>query len=113
MAHILREAKLIIWDECTMAHKKGIETLNRMLQHIRGYNQIMGGITVLLSCDFRQTLPVVLRADIVKACLKTPFLWPHVNVLSLRINMRIHPQHDLRAEMLSKLLVNIGDGNIK
>ncbi|GFW34953.1 ATP-dependent DNA helicase [Trichonephila clavipes] len=77
MAHVLREAKLIIWDECTMAHKKGIEALNRTLQDIRGCNQIMGGLTVLLSGDFRQTLPVVLRgtrADIVKACLKTSFL---------------------------------------
>ncbi|GFY55741.1 ATP-dependent DNA helicase [Trichonephila inaurata madagascariensis] len=73
----------------------------------------MGGLTVLLSCDCRQTLPVVLRADIVKACLKTSFLWPHINVLSWRINMRIHLQHDLRAKMLSELLVNIGDGNIK
>ncbi|GFR23837.1 ATP-dependent DNA helicase [Trichonephila clavata] len=95
MAHILREAKLIIWDECTMAHKKGIEALNRTLQDIRGCNQIMRGLTVLLSGDFRQTLPVVLRgtrADIVKVCLKTTFLWPHINVLSLRINMHVHLQ---------------------
>ncbi|GFR22424.1 ATP-dependent DNA helicase [Trichonephila clavata] len=76
----------------------------------------MGGLTVLLSGPFRQTLPVVLRetrADIVKACLKTSFLWPHINVLSLKINMRIHLQHDLRAEMFSKLLIDIGDGKIK
>ncbi|GFW00167.1 ATP-dependent DNA helicase [Trichonephila clavipes] len=102
MAHVLREAKLIIWDECTMAHKKGIEALNRTLQDIRGCNQIMGGLTVLLSGDFRQTLPVVLRgtrADIVKACLKTSFLWPHIKVVSLKINMRVHLQHDLRAEI--------------
>ncbi|GFX07196.1 ATP-dependent DNA helicase [Trichonephila clavipes] len=85
MAHVFREAKLIIWDECTMAHKKGIEALNRTLQDIRGCNQIMGGLTVLLSSDFRQTLPVVLRrtlSDIVKACLKTSFLWPHIKVVS-------------------------------
>ncbi|GFV51715.1 ATP-dependent DNA helicase [Trichonephila clavipes] len=31
MVHVLREAKLIIWDECTMVHKKDIEALNRML----------------------------------------------------------------------------------
>ncbi|GFU82926.1 ATP-dependent DNA helicase [Trichonephila clavipes] len=86
MAHVLREAKLIIWDECTMAHEKGIEALNRTLHDIRGCNQIMRGLTVLLSGDFRQTLPVVLRgtrADIVKACLKTSFLGPHIKVVSL------------------------------
>ncbi|GFW67307.1 ATP-dependent DNA helicase [Trichonephila clavipes] len=116
MAHVLREAKLIIWDECTIAHKKGIEALNRTLQDIRGCNQMMGGLTVLLSGDFRQTLPVVLRgtrADIVKTCLKTSFLWPHIKVVSLKINMRVHLQHDLRAEMFSKLLIGIGDGKIK
>ncbi|GFU61175.1 transposable element Tcb2 transposase [Trichonephila clavipes] len=72
--HVIREAKLIIWDECTMAHKKGIEAINRTLQDIRGCNYIMVGLTVLLSGNFRQTLHVVLRgtrADIVKASLKT------------------------------------------
>ncbi|GFV04814.1 ATP-dependent DNA helicase [Trichonephila clavipes] len=116
MAHVLREAILIIWDECTMAHKKGIEALNRTLQDIRGCHQIMGGLTVLLSGDFRQTLPVVLRGtrvDIVKACLKTSFLRPHIKVVSLRINMLVHLQHDLRAEIFSKLLIDIGDGKIK
>ncbi|GFV24685.1 ATP-dependent DNA helicase [Trichonephila clavipes] len=116
MAHVLREAKLIIWDECTMAHKKGIEALNRTLQDTRGSNQIMGGLTVLLSGDLRRTFHVVLRgtrADIVKACLKTSFLWPHIKVVSLRINMRVHMQHDLKAEMFSKLLIDIGDGKIK
>ncbi|GFS85076.1 ATP-dependent DNA helicase [Trichonephila clavipes] len=47
----------------------GIEALNRTLRDIRGCNQIIGGLTVLLSSDFRQTLPVVLRrtrADITK-----------------------------------------------
>ncbi|GFV64461.1 ATP-dependent DNA helicase [Trichonephila clavipes] len=84
MTHVLREAKLIIWNECTMAHKKGIGTLNRTLQDIRGCNQIMKGPTVLLSGNFRQTLPVVLRgtrADIVKAGLKTSFLWPRIKVI--------------------------------
>ncbi|GFT05676.1 ATP-dependent DNA helicase [Trichonephila clavipes] len=116
MAHVLREAKLIIWDECTMAHKKGIEALNRTLQDIRGCNKIMGRLTVLLSGDFRQTLPVVLRgtrAYIFKTCLKTSFLWPHIKVVSLKINMRVHLQHDLRAEFFSKLLIDIGYGKIK
>ncbi|GFX49356.1 ATP-dependent DNA helicase [Trichonephila clavipes] len=76
----------------------------------------MGGLTVLLSGDFRQTLPVVLRgtrADIVNACLKASILWPYIKVLSLRINMRVHLHHDLRAEMFSKLFIDIGDGKIK
>ncbi|GFU82852.1 ATP-dependent DNA helicase [Trichonephila clavipes] len=38
MAHVLSEAKLIIRDKCSMAHKKGIEALNRTIQDIRGCN---------------------------------------------------------------------------
>ncbi|XP_053598602.1 uncharacterized protein LOC106693789 [Microplitis demolitor] len=115
MAHVIREAKLIVWDECTMAHKNVIEALNRTLKDIRNSDRIMGGITVVLASDFRQTLPVVprgTRADEVKACLKSSVLWPHVNVLSLKINMRVHIQHDLRAEEFSKLLIDIGNGQI-
>ncbi|XP_044587129.1 uncharacterized protein LOC123266761 [Cotesia glomerata] len=115
MAHVIREAKLIVWDECTMAHKNAIKALNRTLKDIRNRDRIMSGITVVLAGDFRQTLPVVpqgTRADEVKACRKSSVLWPHVNVLSLKINMRVHMQHDLKAEEFSKLLIDIGNGQI-
>ncbi|GFW40734.1 ATP-dependent DNA helicase [Trichonephila clavipes] len=64
--------------------------------------------TDLTCCITRNT-----SRDIVKACLKTSFLWPHIKVDSLRINVRVHLQHDLRAEFFSKLLIDIGDGKIK
>lgn len=115
MAHVLQEAKIIIWDECTMAHKNGIEALNRLLQDIRGCDRIMGGVIVLLTGDFRQTLPVVprgTRADEVKACIKSSILWPSVKVLTLTINMRVHLQPNSKAEEFSKILIDIGDGKI-
>ncbi|XP_044588797.1 uncharacterized protein LOC123267978 [Cotesia glomerata] len=115
MAHVLREAKIIIWDECTMAHKKGIEALNRTLKDIRSCDRTMGGVIVLLAGDFRQTLPVVprgTRADEVKACIKSSILWPSVKVLSLTINMRAHLQSNLKAEEFSKILIDIGNGSI-
>ncbi|GBP40400.1 ATP-dependent DNA helicase pif1 [Eumeta japonica] len=114
MAHVLREAKVITWDECTMAHKKGIEALNRTLQDIQGCDRIMGGVVVLLAGDFRQTLPVVprgTRADEVKACIKSSILWPSVKVLPLTINMRLHLQPNSKAEEFSKLLIDIGNCN--
>lgn len=58
-ARIFKECKLIIWDEVTMAHKYAFEALDRTLRDIRSNNSLMGGITVLLSGDFRQTLPVI------------------------------------------------------
>ncbi|XP_074106851.1 uncharacterized protein LOC141532418 [Cotesia typhae] len=42
MAHVVRKAAIIIWDECTMAHKKGIEALDRTLKDIRDCDRLMG-----------------------------------------------------------------------
>ncbi|XP_044578499.1 uncharacterized protein LOC123261058 [Cotesia glomerata] len=75
----------------------------------------MGGVIVLLAGDFRQTLPVVprgTRADEVKASIKSSILWPSVKVLSLTINMRVHLQPNSKAEEFSKILIDIGDGQI-
>lgn len=58
---VLRDCSLIVWDECTMANKKAVEAVNRTLQDIRRNQDSMGGVTVLFSGDFRQTLPVVTR----------------------------------------------------
>ncbi|XP_044591486.1 uncharacterized protein LOC123269716 [Cotesia glomerata] len=115
MAHVLRETKIIVWDECTMAHKKGVEAFNQTLQDIRENNRLMGGLTILLAGDFRQTLPVVprgTRADEIKACLKSSILWPNIKVLSLKVNMRVCLQNDLRAKEFSELLIDIGNGNL-
>ena len=52
---------LVVWDECTMAHEKCIEAVDNTLRDIRQNNLVVGGITVLFSGDFRQTLPVVTK----------------------------------------------------
>ncbi|GFX87397.1 ATP-dependent DNA helicase [Trichonephila clavipes] len=59
MGKVLRTCQLIIWDECTMAHKKSLEALNRTLQDLRGNEQLFGDALILLAGDFRQTLPVI------------------------------------------------------
>lgn len=82
-AKLLRECKLIIWDEATMSHKNALEALDRTLQDLRRNNEVLGGVTALLSGDFRQILPVIprgTRADEVKACLKSSPLWNKVNI---------------------------------
>lgn len=113
MAQVLRDCKLIVWDESTMAHKGGFEALSITLKDIRGNDGVMGGVTVLLAGDFRQTLPVVprgTRADEVKACVKASYLWPLIWKLSLRKNMRVHLRGDVSAGQFSELLLKIGDG---
>lgn len=69
----------------------------------------------MLSGDFRQTLPVIPRstpADEINACLKSSFLWAHVQRLSLTTNMRVRLQNDSSAREFSKQLLKIGDGKI-
>ncbi|XP_046812126.1 ATP-dependent DNA helicase pif1-like [Lucilia cuprina] len=114
LAQILRECQLIVWDESTMMHKNGFDALNRSLQDIRSNDCLMGGLTILLAGDFRQTLPVVprgTRADEVKACLKSSYLWQLTKKLSLKQNMRVHLMGDESAKEFSKILLQIGDGN--
>ena len=56
---LLQNTDLIVWDECTMSHRKAFEALDRSLRDLRNCDSLMGGVTVVLAGDFRQTLPVV------------------------------------------------------
>ncbi|XP_049315847.1 uncharacterized protein LOC125779250 [Bactrocera dorsalis] len=115
MAKVLQQTSIILWDECPMAHKKSLETLNRTLQDLRRSLQLFGGALILLSGDFRQTLPVIPRstpADEINACLKSSFLWAHLQMLLLTTNMRVRLQNDSSARKFSKQLLKIGDGKM-
>ena len=48
-AEVLRQCVLIIWDECTMSHRKAFEAVDRLLRDITKSNEIMGGKLVSLS----------------------------------------------------------------
>ncbi|XP_044594871.1 uncharacterized protein LOC123272237 [Cotesia glomerata] len=79
MATVLKRCKIIICDEYTMAHKHSLEALNRTLKDIKNSDKLFGGTLLVLSGDFRQTLPVIPRstyADEINACLKSSPLWP-------------------------------------
>ena len=113
---LLRRAQLVVWDECTMSHKKAFEALNTTLQDIRDNDDLMGGLTVILAGDFRLTLPIIERgtkADEIDACIKSSrILWPRVETLHLRTNMRVHRFQDASAGVHAELLLRIGNGQI-
>ncbi|CAH0682997.1 unnamed protein product [Spodoptera exigua] len=116
MGKLLMQCKLIVWDECTMAHKKSLEALNFTLKDLRRNNNIFGGLMILLAGDFRQTLPVVPRgtpADELNACLKASPLWNNVKTLSLSTNMRVQLQNDQSAAQFSKQLLDVGNGKVQ
>lgn len=61
MAAVLKICKLIVWDEAPMTHKEYMGALDRLLRDIRGNDQLMGNVLIVLAGDFRQTLPVIPR----------------------------------------------------
>ncbi|GBM71832.1 hypothetical protein AVEN_159952-1 [Araneus ventricosus] len=80
-AAVLRTCKLIVWDECTISNKKAFEALDRTMGDTRNDNRIMGGVVILLSGDFCQTLPAIPKAtpaNELNACLKASEFWQYV-----------------------------------
>jgi ATP-dependent DNA helicase PIF1 len=98
-----------------MAHRHLPEALDSGLRDISENNDFFGGKVVVLSGDFRQTLPIVRhgsRAQIVKACLKRSKLWQHnIETHHLLVNMRLRLNGvDKQAEDYGKWLITIGNG---
>ena len=55
---LLINAKLIIWDECTMAPSYAYNSVDILLKDLMSNDLPFGGKTVLIAGDFRQTRPI-------------------------------------------------------
>ncbi|KAL7135356.1 hypothetical protein ABFS83_11G089300 [Erythranthe nasuta] len=91
-AELLIKTRLIIWDEALMMHIYFFETLDKTLRSITHVPKPFGGKVVVLGGDFRQILPVVLKAsrqDIVHAMINSSQIWEDCKVLKLHTNMRL------------------------
>ena len=78
-ADLIRNARLIIWDEAPMAKKFAIESVDRTLQDIMSNKEPFGGKEVVFGGDFRQVLPVIplaTRQQTVNQSLVKSSLWP-------------------------------------
>jgi len=86
-ARLIRDAKLIIWDEFPMSHRKGVEAVDRALREIcKAPSKPFGGKTVLFAGDFRQIPPVVEaggKFDIILASVRSSPLWHEVLIRQL------------------------------
>ena len=112
LAKLIRETKLIIWDEAPMMGKLCFEAVDRSLRDITERNIPFGGITFVMCGDFRQVLPVIpkgTRPQIVSSSVKESSLWRHVKVYQLRINMRIAAMGD---GAFGKWLIDLGEGKL-
>ncbi|XP_021974543.1 uncharacterized protein LOC110869610 [Helianthus annuus] len=70
VADLLKEAKLIIWDEAPMVHKHAFEALDRTMKDVlsssMGHHSELpfGGKVIVFGGDFRQILPVIPNGNV-------------------------------------------------
>jgi hypothetical protein len=121
VAELVRKADLIIWDEAPMMHRRAFKAVDRTLRDLmklddaQATEKIFGGKTMVLGGDFRQILPVVPkggREDIVSASLLRSYLWQHVTIFCLHINMRVMATNSEEQREFAKWVLNVGDGNL-
>ncbi|XP_035837386.1 ATP-dependent DNA helicase pif1-like [Helianthus annuus] len=125
VAKLLRQTKLIIWDEAPMVHKHAFEALNRTMNDIFNFDTSrnseisFGGKVIVFGGDFRQVLPVVRnggRQETVNASLSSSYLWSKCKVLTLSRNMRLtvrrSPSEIKEINSFAKWLLDIGEGNV-
>ena len=96
-ARLIKEAKLIAWDEAPMLNRRCYEVVDNTLREIMGAEDPalqhvpFGGKVVVFGTDMRQIMPVIRqnsRASIVNACINISSIWQHVQVMKLTENMR-------------------------
>ena len=89
---LLQQISLIIWDQAGSQHHFVLESVDHTLRDLLNRDRPFGGITVFLSGDFRQTLPVIQhgsREQIVPATLTHSNIWPNMTVHYLHQNMHL------------------------
>jgi ATP-dependent DNA helicase PIF1 len=59
LAALIRQTKLILWDEALMTNKFAFEAMDRTLRDLTNRNESFGGIVFVMSRDFHQVLPII------------------------------------------------------
>ena len=110
----MKRAKLLVIDEVSMGHKHVFEALDRTLRYVRGCeDKLFGGLNILFAADWRQCLPVIpkgSRGQIANACLKSSYIWEHVQQYRLSTNMRVQLNRGDIA--FAEYLDRCGDGKL-
>jgi hypothetical protein len=125
VAELLKQARIIIWDEAPMTNRRVFECVDRTLKDLMksvdplNAKKIFGGKVVVFGGDFRQIPPVVKRGsreDTISASLKRSKLWNDIEKISLTINMRLLNNvkvNDLQEQTdYANWLLSIGQGSI-
>ena len=116
-AELLRQCKLLVIDEVTMADRRIYEAIDRSLKDIRKDDRHFGGLTVMLSGDWRQILPIVRkgsRADVVDATFKSSPLFQHFTIMHLTRNMRVALSNaENEDKEFAYYVLKVGEGKLR
>ncbi|CEP19618.1 hypothetical protein [Parasitella parasitica] len=126
IATLLKQSKLIIWDEASMTSRHIFEAVHRTFRDIARHVEpefakiFFGGRLMVFGGDFRQIFPVIprgSRSDVVDQCINMSALWSSVTCLKLRVNMRIQqalvandPVQAQELQEFADKLLEIGEG---
>ena len=113
LSKLVQMAKVILVDEATMLDNRLMQALDESLKDIMRSDVVFGGKVIVMSGDFRQTLPVIKgasRAGIVSRCINQHPLWQHFEVVELTINMRVLNSGDPQLEAWDEWLLRVGNG---
>ena len=108
-ATVIRDAKLILWDEIFNINKLCIEVVERFLRDLMGNNLPFGGKVIVFGGDPRQIPSVVRkggRAEIVAARFKSSPLYSRITQCELTDNMRVEQGN----KEFCDWILNIGNG---
>jgi ATP-dependent DNA helicase PIF1 len=116
---LIRQTKLILWDEAPMTNKLAFEVMDRTLRDLTDRNESFGGIVFVMSGDFHQVLPIIPRGshvDIISASIKNSYLWESIEVFRLSENMGVgdvvvHP--DLGNRTFAHWLLCLGNNELE
>lgn len=126
LAGLISRTSLVIWDEAPMSHKYCFEALDRSFRDVLSADDPtkaslpFGGKSMLFGGDFRQVLPVIeggSRSEILNSSLLGSYLWPHIAILRLSINMRLckpslSQQQRHAMEEFAKWILDIGEARL-
>ena len=110
-AEVIRQARLIIWDEIFNVHQHTVMVVERLLRDLMGNKEPWGGKVVLLGGDPRQTPPVVKRGkrgEAVAASFKSCPLYVDMEEVKLTRNMRVSDGDQAFCDWL----LTIGEGTV-
>ncbi|OWZ19450.1 Helitron helicase [Phytophthora megakarya] len=116
---LIRNARLIIWDEAPMMHRACFEAVDRSFRDImkNDLEPFGGKVMVFSGHHRRQILPVLkdaTRAETLEACFTSSPLWNHLKKVRLTENMRVRttPDPASAAELteFSEVLIQTAEG---